>query len=223
MGCDRIWGVALHRDGYHDYCSFVSEEKVSSFLLKNSCILLSGNIELCCCLWQGVRGCVKVATSECFLAAYPLFSILLRDGGIGFWTALLPATLFPVWISHRGGARGSQQGGSGRKDFPGFLLSPHGLQFLYDARDHHPNTLVAPLPPCGSSWIKLEVFLTLEGLASNSPVSEKPDLTGWNLLLRGLGFSSQLLPLRLELNNSHISIVFPCLRGRNCFLWLLPS
>lgn len=56
-----------------------------------------------------------------------------------------------------------------------------------------PATLFTPvtvLLPCGSSWIKSEVFLTLEGLASNSPVSEKPDLTGRHLLLRGLGVSS---------------------------------
>lgn len=103
------------------------------------------------------------------------------------------ATLFPVWTLHRGGARGSQQGGRGRKDFPGFLLSSRGLHFLCGSHDHRPSNTLHPttaLLPCGSSWIKSEVFLTLEGLASNRPVSEKPDITGRHLFLRGLAVSS---------------------------------
>lgn len=152
-------------------------EKVSSFKLKNSCISLSGNIELFYCLWKCIHGCElsKGLASDYVVSQVhicPLiFCFMMLE--LGFYTSTLPP--YFLFASHTEEAlEVVSKVGRERKDFPIFLLSSH-LRFLWSSPQNNFFTLAAAFRSCGSSLIKFKICPTLVELTPNSPVSEKPD------------------------------------------------
>lgn len=102
------------------------------FWTEDNCILLSGNIELFSMKrytqdesHQRGRQVTKLFPSYISTLLYSALWCLSWDSKPHFCFA----TLLPVWIFHRGGARGSSRVGRGRKDSY-FLISSHGLQFF---------------------------------------------------------------------------------------------
>lgn len=108
--------------------------------------------------WQALRGVGCPGCDQWLSVSYLHIHRFLSCFVVLEWNSephFCFATLFPVWTLHRGGARGSQQGGRGRKDFPVFPLSSCGLQFLCGFHDHHPTNTLHPGDSPSAMWQQL--------------------------------------------------------------------